>query len=328
MKKALSLQSKCIKLMKKIVFATIFCLSSAFLWSQESETAYNFLRLPVSAHAAALGGDNISMADDDAAMGFHNPALLSGVADKTINLNFMTYMEGSKVASASFTKAYRERATWFAGAQYVDYGKMKLTSAEGEVLGETSAKDIMVCGAFEYNLTNTLSGGITAKFITSDLAGYNSVAVGVDLGLNYYDEDIDLSISAVARNLGGQIKAYEEEFEKMPIDLQIGVTKRILESPVRLSATMTRLNDWHGRFANHFVLGADILLSENIYIAGGYNFRRADEMTIDDADGESSHGAGLSIGGGVQLQRFKLNVAYGKYHVSASSLNVNVSYSL
>ena len=91
---------------------------------------------------------------------------------------------------------------------------------------------------------------------------------------------------------------------------------------------MTRLNDWHGRFANHFVLGADILLSENIYIAGGYNFRRADEMTIADADGESSHGAGLSIGAGVQLQRFKLNIAYGKYHVSASSLNVNVSYSL
>ena len=167
---------------KKLFFTTLFGLSASIMCAQESETTFNFLRLPVSAHASALGGDNISMADDDAAMGFHNPALLSGVADKTINLNFMTYMEGSKVASASFTKAYRERATWFAGAQYVDYGKMKLTSAEGEVLGETSAKDIMVCGAFEYNLTNTLSGGITAKFITSDLAGYNSVAIGVDLG--------------------------------------------------------------------------------------------------------------------------------------------------
>lgn len=314
--------------MKKVVFTTFFCLSTALLCAQESETAYNFLRLPVSAHAAALGGDNITITDDDASMGFHNPALLSGVSDKTINLNFMSYMEGAKTASASFAKALRERATWFVGAQYIDYGKMKHTTASGEILGEVTAKDIMLCGAFEYNLTNRLSGGITAKFITSDLAGYNSLAVGVDLGLNYYDSDHDLSISAVARNLGGQIKAYEDDFEKIPLDLQLGISKRILESPIRLSLTMTRLNEWKGSFANHFVLGADILLSENIYIAGGYNFRRADEMKISDAEGSSSHGAGLSLGAGIQLQRFKLQLAYGKYHVSASSININLSYVL
>ena len=314
--------------MKKVVFTTFFCLSTALLCAQESETAYNFLRLPVSAHAAALGGDNITITDDDASMGFHNPALLSGVSDKTINLNFISYMEGAKTASASFAKALRERATWFVGAQYIDYGKMKHTTASGEILGEVTAKDIMLCGAFEYNLTNRLSGGITAKFITSDLAGYNSLAVGVDLGLNYYDSDHDLSISAVARNLGGQIKAYEDDFEKIPLDLQLGISKRILESPIRLSLTMTRLNEWKGSFANHFVLGADILLSENIYIAGGYNFRRADEMKISDAEGSSSHGAGLSLGAGIQLQRFKLQLAYGKYHVSASSININLSYVL
>lgn len=314
--------------MKKIVFATFFSLSSAVLCAQESETAYNFLRLPVSAHAAALGGDNVSITDDDASMAFHNPALLSGVADKTINLNFMTYMESAKTASASFTKALRERATWFVGAQYIDYGEMKHTTSSGEILGNISAKDIMLCGALEYNLTNRLSGGITAKFITSDLAGYNSLAVGVDLGLNYYDYDHDLSISAVARNLGGQVKAYEDDFERMPIDVQLGVTKRILDSPIRLSLTMTRLNDWSSRFANHFVVGADILLSESIYIAGGYNFRRADEMKISDTEGSSSHGAALSFGAGLQLQRFKLQLAYGKYHVSASSININLSYGL
>ena len=75
-------------------------------------------------------------------------------------------------------------------------------------------------------------------------------------------------------------------------------------------------------------LGADVFLGQNIYIAGGYNFRRADEMKISEGEGDSSHGAGLSIGGGLQLQRFKLNVAYAKYHVSASSLLINATYSL
>lgn len=44
--------------------------------AQESQTEYNFLRLPVSAHSAALGGDNITLIEDDASLIFANPALL------------------------------------------------------------------------------------------------------------------------------------------------------------------------------------------------------------------------------------------------------------
>jgi hypothetical protein len=45
-------------------------------------------------------------------------------------------------------------------------------------------------------------------------------------------------------------------------------------------------------------------------------------------DASASHGAGLSLGGGIELERFKLNIGYAKYHVSTSSLLVNLSYTL
>ena len=131
-------------MVKKLFFTAVFALFASFLRAQESETVYNFLRLPVSAHVAALGGDNISLTDDDATLAFHNPALLAGVSDKTINLNYMSYMEGAKTASASFTKALKTRGTWFVGAQLMDYGDMKQTTVEGEVIGDVSAKDIML----------------------------------------------------------------------------------------------------------------------------------------------------------------------------------------
>ena len=51
-------------------------------------------------------------------------------------------------------------------------------------------------------------------------------------------------------------------------------------------------------------------------------------MKISDSDGSSAHGAGLSLGAGLQLERFKLHIGYGKYHVSASSLLINISYAL
>ena len=61
---------------------------------------------------AALGGENISITDNDATLIFHNPALINGVSDRTINLNYMTYMEGTKTASAAFIRAAGDRGTW------------------------------------------------------------------------------------------------------------------------------------------------------------------------------------------------------------------------
>ena len=314
--------------MKKTLFIIILTVMAATTKAQDSRTGYNFLRLPVSAHAAALGGDNISIIEDDESMIFNNPALLSSVSDKTINLNYMNYMSGANTASASFNRIIKERASVAASAQFVDYGKMKETDENNIQTGEFSAKDISIAGYFSYMLTDRLAGGITAKFITSYIGDYNSIAMGVDLGLNYYDPEKEWSVSLVAKNLGGQMKAYDDQYDRMPIDIQLGASKRFAHMPFRISATLVDLNHLDYKFINHLVAGVDIIISPTIWGGAGYNFRRANEMKITETDGESSHGAGLSFGAGINLERFKLNLAYGKYHVSSSSILINLAYSL
>ena len=296
--------------------------------AQDSRTGYNFLKLPVSAHAAALGGDNISIIEDDESMIFNNPALLSSVSDKTINLNYMNYMSGANTASAAFNRIIKERASVAASAQFIDYGKMKEVDENNVQTGEFSAKDISIAGYFSYMLTDRIAGGITAKFVTSYIGDYNSIAMGVDLGLNYYDPDKEWSVSLVAKNLGGQMKAYDDQYDRMPIDVQLGASKRFAHMPFRISATLVDLNHLDYKFINHLVAGADIIISPTIWVGIGYNFRRANEMKIAETDGSSSHGAGLSFGAGINLERFKLNLAYGKYHVSSSSILINLAYSL
>lgn len=296
--------------------------------AQDSRTGYNFLKLPVSAHAAALGGDNISIIEDDESMIFNNPALLSSVSDKTINLNYMNYMSGANTASAAFNRIIKERASVAASAQFIDYGKMKEVDENNVQTGEFSAKDISIAGYFSYMLTERIAGGITAKFVTSYIGDYNSIAMGIDLGLNYYDPDKEWSVSLVAKNLGGQMKAYDDQYDRMPIDVQLGASKRFAHMPFRISATLVDLNHLDYKFINHLVMGADIIISPTIWVGVGYNFRRANEMKITEADGSSSHGAGLSFGAGINLERFKLNLAYGKYHVSSSSILINLAYSL
>ena len=314
--------------MRKLLLSVLLALSATMAVAQESQTGYNFLRLPASAHAAALGGDNITLIEDDEALIFHNPALLSSVSDKTISLGYMNYMSGVNAASAAFNRIVKDKASWAVSAQYVDYGKMKQVDENNVQMGEFSAKDIAVAGYFSYMLGKNFVGGITAKFITSYIGDYNSIGMGVDLGINYYDPDHEWSISAVAKNLGGQLKAYDEEYDKMPIDLQMGVSKQFPNMPFRLSLTLVNLNNWDVNFKEHLVGGVEILLS-NIWIGAGYNFRRASEMKIQSSnDSSSSHGAGLSLGAGLNLERFHLNLAYGKYHVSSNSLLVNLAYSL
>lgn len=313
--------------MKKFVLTLISTLFTCMLWAQESQTEYNFLRLPVSAHAAALGGDNITIIEDDPALMFSNPALASSVSDKTIGLSYMNYMSGANYMGASYAKALGEKGTIAGGVQYMNYGKMKEYDQNNTQIGTFNASEIAIEGIFSYELAHNLVGGITAKFINSYIGNYSSMAVGVDLGLNWFEPDYQWSVSVVAKNLGGQIKAYEENYGKMPMDVQVGVSKTFAALPVRLSATLVDLIHYDYRFINHLNLGADILLSDNIWVGGGYNFRRADEMTIGTNEDSSAHGAGFSVGGGINLERFKLNLAYGKYHAASSSVLVNLAYS-
>ena len=40
----------------------------------------------------------------------------------------------------------------------------------------------------------------------------------------------------------------------------------------------------------------------------------------------SSHAAGLSFGAGINLNRIKVGLAYAKYHLSAPTLAISLSY--
>lgn len=315
----------------------LFLVPSLTCLAQGTREAYQFMAVPASSHVAALGGQNVSLPDDDASLLFANPALLSSVSDKSLSFGYTSFV--AKYANVAFVRQTGERANWALGAQYCDYGSMVESTEDGERLGEIAAKDVLLSGAYAYSLTDRLVGGVSAKFITSNYASYSAVALGVDLGLTYFDDDNAFSASIVAKNLGGQIKAFDNVRETLPVSLQAGFTKRMAHAPFRLSVTLVDLNHWShdyyyrtdgtddsfkSRFFKHFVIGVDLLPSDNLYLSVGYNSRRNSEMRIAD----SSHGAGWSFGGGLTAGRIAFGLAYSKLHASASSLLCNFSVKL
>ena len=121
--------------MKKAIYALLLAFLPSLAWGQESQTEYNFLRLPVSAHAAALGGENITIIEDDPSLVFSNPALAASVSDRTAGLNYMNYMSGVSYASASYTKVLAPKATVVGGVKYINYSSMKGDRRHGHAGG-------------------------------------------------------------------------------------------------------------------------------------------------------------------------------------------------
>ncbi len=323
---------------KKPALALHIILLAAPSHAQESNSVFNFLEMPVSAHSTALGGHGVSLIEDDASLAFGNPALLSSVSDKTLDFNFMTYLQGCNVGSAAFVKILGERSTMGVAAQYAHYGTMDETTADNVAVGSFSAMDMALIGMYAYDLNDRWAGGAAGKFVYSKYGDFSSVALAVDLGVNYYDENTDFSLSAVARNLGGQVKAFGDVHEKLPFSMQAGVTKGFSHAPFRLSVTLVDLTRWDKDYyfasgkelstgkmiMNHLAVGVDFLPADFLYLSMGYNFRKANEMK---ASG-SSHAAGLCAGAGVRLSRFGFGLAYAQHHLSAPSFVFNASYCL
>lgn len=316
--------------MRQILTSILFLVTAVTVSAQESQNVMTFLKIPTSAHAAALGGDNISVIEDDASFAMSNPALLSSVSHQTVSLGYMNYMSGVNMGTAGYTHVINEKTTVGGSIQYINYGTLKQRDAQNNDLGNFTPMDIVFEPILSYTLAKNLVGGVGGKFIYSKIGGYTSTAAAVDLGLNYYHPEMDFSASITLKNLGGQLSAYNDEYEKLPTDVMIGVTKGLGDAvPFRVSLTMMDLGHWDYSFLQHACIGVDLMLTPEFYIAGGYNLRRAHDMKIQDGEGnESSHGAGLSVGAGISLERFNLNVSYGKYHVSSSSLMVNLAFTL
>lgn len=326
------------------IFSLLLAVLPATALAQEYASAFNTLRLPASSHAAALGGQNVTLIEDEPTAGWYNPALYANVSDLSAGLDFMTYAAGSTWMGAHFVKAFGERHTMAVGAQYMNYGKMDETDEAGNTLGQFSAKDIVIGAGYSYLLSDRWTGGANLKMMVSNLADYTALAAAIDVGVNYYDDENDLSVSASLQNIGTQLKAYHDgQRTHLPFTLALGFSKGMAHLPVRFHVTMTDVTRWKssyyvlpenkdkdksdkvgfGKIAlNHFVLGLDILPTDYLYLSVGYDFRRAYELK---ASG-SSHLAGLSAGAGVNVKHFKFGVSYAKYHQASNSIMANVGY--
>jgi hypothetical protein len=309
--------------MKNILYVLFLLLAAPVAIAQNGEEVFAFLRYPSSARVNALGGNTVSLIERDPSLAFHNPALLGAEMDGMANLNYMNFISDINLGSALFTKALGENSAWGIGAGFINYGNFKQTTEENIVTGDFSVKDIGLQAFYSKELSERWRGGLTLKFLYSSLESYTSLGLAVDAGLSYYNSETDFSFGIALKNIGAQLKAYDEKRFKMPWDIQLGMSKKMAHAPFRFSLTAMYLPDFSfEKVAKHFVLGLDYVPSDNFWIGVGFNPKTNMDMKLQEGGNILS---GFSAGAGISIKMFDVGVSVAKYHPSALSLLVSIS---
>ena len=314
--------------------------------AQDGTTAYNFLGVTPSSHVYGLGGHNLTIIDDDIQLVEQNPALLGPEIDHQASFSYMRYLGSSNFMGVRYGQGINEHSAWSVGLQYYGYGSFEGYDNTGVYTGDFSANDMAINLTYSHDISEYWRGGITAKFIHSKYEQYSAAAMGVDLGVNYYNPNNEFSFSVVAKNLGGQVKKFNDKSNSMPWDIQMGFTK-LLNAPFRISATLYNLRRWKlpylapqdknsttsplvekesfgSNLMRHIVLGVEFVPNDRMYVGIGYNYKTRTDMS----NYQRNLLSGFSIGAGLKVKAFGVGIAMAQPHSGASTFMFNLTTSI
>lgn len=314
-------------------------------------TTYKFLNLTQSARIAALGGNFLTIHDNDLGLALSNPSLITPQMSKTLSLNFTSYFAGTSFGHASYGFNLDKLGSFAATLQYYSFGKADNTSVFGEVNGQFNAGEYAFNLGWGRMLDSVFSIGANVKMVYSGLDVYHSFGTAVDVAGSYVPNE-SFCASLIFRNIGRQITTYATEGpEPLPFEIQAGVSKRLAHLPFRYSLLFQHLEKWDLSYSDpnavvdpftgqvpaqsdfekfsqnamkHIIIGGEFIPARFLSIRFGYNYLRRQEMKVVSRPGT----VGFSWGIGLKVSKFNFNYSRAAYSLVGSPNFISVSTNL
>ncbi|BDQ02919.1 type IX secretion system protein PorQ [Ignavibacterium sp.] len=310
--------------MKRIFLipAILVLIISSFSYSQNT---YEFLKLDMSARAAALGGSFVANNDDPDVI-FYNPAGISMLENNPVSFSFVKHLMDINLASVSFSTEFENLGRFGAAVRYINYGSFDEADEFGNRTGEFGAGELAMIVGYSNLLDANFYYGANVKFIYSSIADRSSNAIAADLGLHYTIPEQFINIGFSILNLGSQISSYYSLKEELPLDVTIGISKKLEKIPVRLSLDFHRLNEDRENFTQRFKafsVGTEINLSKVLTLRLGYDNERRSDLKI----GTTAGIAGFNIGLGAKISEYNFNYGYSSLGLVGALHRIGISTS-
>lgn len=333
-------------------------ISAISLWTYTlqaqigGEHVFEFLNLPQNARATALGEYFITSMDGDLGGAYHNPATLNGQTSEQVEISYDFFLSDISRGRVAYGFDHRGLNMHMAAAlQFVNYGDFIETDDRGSVLGSFSAHDLGLTLTGSRDLYEHVRLGANLHVLHAAYAEYNSTAIAADLSALYHNDDKNLGITLVFKNIGTQLSTFDESRESLPFDIQLGITRKLEHLPFRFSIVAHHLHQWNivyvdqnaGQtnlfgvqeeastgffedFLRHLAFNGELYIgsNENLTLRIGYNHLRGRELALS----EFRTLSGFSAGFGLRLGKINLGFGLGKYHTQAAAAHLSLSMNL
>lgn len=309
-----------------IVLALLIIFSSNSVYSQANST-FNFLKLDIGARASSLGGSFNSQTNDVNSI-FYNPAALSTLKNKQASVGFFKYLLDINSGNAAFSQRYKNIGYFGAGIRYINYGSFEKFDEQSNSLGTFTANEIALSLGYSNISKNNFHYGINLKFIYSKIDIYSSTAVAADLGILYSIPVTQWNFGVSLLNAGTQLSEYNSTKEKLPVDLRVGISKKLEHLPLRVHFEIDNLTQNADKFFDRFKnlsVGGEFDFSDNVKFRLGYN--NGDRQNL--STGSSLGVAGFSTGLGIKfLKSYSLDYAFNSMGKVGSTHRIDVGFAL
>jgi len=338
--------------MLRLIFILVIFFVSNIVFAQIGGRAvYSFLDLNYSARNAALGMNMIPVFDNDINNALANPSFINENSHKQLGFTATNYLSDISYGSAVYGHNFNSKFYSLAAIRYINYGDFIRSDEYGNKIGEFKAGEYALNMSVARKLTNHIRTGACLKFIYSTYDKYNSSALGLDYAISYINDKKLFTSTLIIRNLGLQLYSFTgNNPEPLPLDIQIGFSKKPEHMPLRFIVLAHHLNipnfayidpdkkyntDLNGnpvvvkvplteKIFRHFDVGGEFVLSENFNIRLGYSHQHRKELQLTTRPGL----AGYSWGFGLKISKFQISYGNTIYHLAGGSNTFSIAVNL
>ncbi|HTY00020.1 MAG TPA: PorV/PorQ family protein [Bacteroidota bacterium] len=255
-----------------------------------------FLKIPVGARAAALGGAFTSNADDASAV-FWNPAGIVGVSNGALTVSHAEWWAGSRLSHAAYVQSFGGVGSFGLSFTMMSMDKTEVTTEEQpEGTGQYfDAQDLMLGISYARKLTEDFCVGITGKYVSQRIWNESATGFAVDIGTQYHIPFRDLRLGMSVTNFGGEL-TFDGRDLGVDYDVNSSIaTERLLPAhltpesfplplhfQVGLSMSPYISDDFSVLLATDVVhpndndelvcVGAEVAIMKSLFLRGGYRF--------------------------------------------------------
>jgi len=323
-----------------LIFSTLHLIS----FSQTGgDNVYEFLNLTHSAYVSSLGGTNVAINSNDLNLAYHNPGLLNSSMSKNVALNYVNYFAGINYGMAMYSQSFQGIGNFASGITYLNYGTFTEADESGIITGTFTASEYAFSMIFSREIDSLFAIGANLKPVLSNLERYTSFGLALDVGASYHNRSNLFSAGLAIKNIGMQLTSYAgEQKQKLPFEIQAGVSQRLAHAPFRFSLTLRHLEKFDLTYQyikasstgeqstsdqelaenllRHIIFGTELIPHKNFYLSAGYNYQRRSDLKVDSRVST----VGFSWGFGIKTSWIDIEFGRAMYHLAGFANHVSL----